>query len=278
MSEKSGITERGTEWSLWCPNNTNIELILIRARQWITIILVIIAKSIYSYLLIKIRFFGNVLFEFLRLHWSFFFLSNFHCKPKRGPDYSKGGSYFVASRKRFDKIPLPQRTLIVVATVRTFKTIWIASRTMTVVVVTSEIDTLIILVCKGHKEKKNKQNCFRFAPHHFVQTGRGPPVLVRPSFEPVWQWASKQKSSHWPFSLFLVQFAFWRVENIRQGLKFLFHPAKRKFDLKQRISKAGYYFDSITPFQRPNRTERPDFGSLLSIEARRALYSGVRFP
>jgi len=86
-----------------------------------------------------------------------------------------------------------------------------------------------------------------------------------PSFEPVWQWAGKQKSSRWPFSLFLVQFSFWRVENIRQGLKFLFHPSKRKFDPKQWKLKAGDYFESITLFQRRSRTERPDFRSLLSI-------------
>jgi len=105
-----------------------------------------------------------------------------------------------------------------------------------------------------------KKKTLRFAPHHFVKTGMAWPHLFWwPNFVPVWQWARKQKISRWPFSLFLVQFAIWRVENIRQDLKFLIRPLKRKFDLKQRKSKAGDYFDSITLVQLRNGTDRTGF-------------------
>ena len=46
------------------------------------------------------------------------------------------------------------------------------------------------------------------------------------------------------------------MENIRQSLKFLFHPSKRKSDLKQGKSKARDYLDSITLVQRGNGTDR----------------------
>ena len=111
----------------------------------------------------------------------------------------------------------------------------------------------------SHKEHSKKKSCFRFTPHQFVQTGRGPPVLVTELRTCLAVSREAEKRSRWPFSLFLVRFAFRKVENIRQGLKFLFHPSKRKVDLKQGNSKAGDYFDSKTLFQRQNWTERPDF-------------------